>query len=78
MNTQNPTMGVHVIINNDLTLTEPSPKNGQHPRPLGGLNAFYWYQIFALDSAIVETHKMLSSYGGLNLTISKYHHGVNN
>ena len=20
----------------------------------GGLNAFYWYQIFALDSAVVE------------------------
>ena len=24
----------------------------------GGLNAFYWYQIFALDSAVVEAQKM--------------------
>ena len=23
----------------------------------GGLNAFYWYQIFALDSAVVEAQK---------------------
>ena len=25
----------------------------------GGLNAFYWYQIFALDSAVVEEQEML-------------------
>ena len=25
----------------------------------GSLNAFYWYQIFALDSAVVEAQKML-------------------
>ena len=23
----------------------------------GGLYAFYWYQIFALDSIVVKTHK---------------------
>ena len=23
----------------------------------GGLNAFYWYQIFAIDSAVVEAQK---------------------
>ena len=34
----------------------------------GGLNAFYWYQIFALDSAVVEAQKRLSSHGGF-LTI---------
>ena len=28
----------------------------------GGLNAFYWYQIFALDSAVVEVHEMYSSH----------------
>ena len=28
----------------------------------GGLNAFYWYQIFALDLAVVEAQKMLSSH----------------
>ena len=30
----------------------------------GGLNAFYWYQIFALDSAVVEVQEMFSSHGG--------------
>ena len=29
----------------------------------GGVNAFYWYQIFALDSAVVEAQKRLSSHG---------------
>ena len=33
-------------INNESTTTEPPPSNGQQPKPLGGLNAFYWYQIF--------------------------------
>ena len=35
---QNPTIGV--TINNKSTLTEPSPQNGQQPKPPGGLNAF--------------------------------------
>ena len=35
----------------------------------GGLNAFYWYQIFALESAVVEVQE-----GGL-LTNEMYHHG---
>ena len=26
----------------------------------GGLNAFYWYQIVALDSVVVETQKCLA------------------
>ena len=26
------------------------------------LNAFYWYQIFAIDSAVVEVQEMLSSH----------------
>ena len=29
----------------------------------GGLNAFYWCQIFALDSAVVEVQEMFSSHG---------------
>ena len=38
-------------INNDRA----PPKNGQQPKPLGrGLNAFYRYQIFALDFVLVE------------------------
>ena len=40
----------------------------------GGSNAFYWYQIFALDSAVVEVQEMFSSYEGL-LTNAVYHHG---
>ena len=38
------------------------------------VNAFYWYQIFALDSAVVEVQEMFSSLGGL-LTNAMYHHG---
>ena len=53
---QNPITGV--TINNELTTTEPPPKNGQQPEPLLGFNAFYWYQIFALDSVVVEAQKM--------------------
>ena len=35
-----------VTINQKSTTTEPRPpKNGQQPKPLGGLNAFYWYKI---------------------------------
>ena len=40
----------------------------------GSLNAFYWYQIFALDSAVVEVQEMFSSHGCL-LTNAMYHHG---
>ena len=40
----------------------------------GGLNAFYWYQIFTLNSAVVEVQEMFSSQGGL-LTNAWYHHG---
>ena len=39
----------------------------------GGLNAFYWYQIFALDSAVVEVQEMFSLHRG-HLTNAK--HGV--
>ena len=42
--------------------------------PTGGLNAFYWYRIFALDSAVVEVQEMFSSHGG-HLTNAMYHQG---
>ena len=29
----------------------------------GALNAFYWYQIFAQDSAVVEVQEIFSSHG---------------
>ena len=38
----------------------------------GGLKTFYWYQIFALDSAVVEVQEIFSSHGSL-LTIAMYH-----
>ena len=38
------------------------------------LNAFYRYQIFALDSAVVEVQEMFSWHGG-HLTNAMYHHG---
>ena len=63
-----------VTINKKSTTTEPPPQNGQQPKPPGGLNAFYWYQIFALDSAVVEVQEMFSSHGG-HLTNAMYHHG---
>ena len=43
-------------------------------KAIGGcLNAFYWYKIITLDSAVVEAQTMLSSHGGF-LTIAMYHH----
>ena len=57
---QTPTMGVTI---NKKSKTEAPPWNGQQPKPPGGLNAFYWYQIFALDSAVVEVQEIFSSHG---------------
>ena len=65
-------MGVTIIKKS--TATEPLPKNGQQPKPPGGLNVFYWYQIFAHDSAVLEIQEMFSSHGG-HLTNAMYHHG---
>ena len=61
------TMGV--TINKKSTTTEPL-----QPKRPGGLNAFYWYQIFALDSAVVEVQEMFSSHGD-HLTNAMNHHG---
>ena len=63
-----------LTINKKSTTIEPPPYNGQQPKPPGGLNAFYWCQIFALDSAVVEVQEIFSSHGG-HLTNSMYHHG---
>ena len=45
---------IGTTINNESTTSEPPPCNGQQPKPLGGLNAFYRYQTFALDSVVVK------------------------
>ena len=38
-----------------------------------GLDAFYWRQIFSLDSVIVKTQKIFSSHRGF-LANAKHHH----
>ena len=48
---QNPTMGVTIKNKRTTTLERTAAKAP------GGINAFYWYQIFALDSAVVEAQK---------------------
>ena len=63
-----------VPISKMSTTTEPPPYNGQQPKPPGELNAFYWYQIFVLDSAVVEVQEMFSLHGG-HRTNAMYHHG---
>ena len=65
-----------VTINKKSTTTAPPPWNGQQPDlgGGGGLNAFFWYQIFALDSAVVEVQEMFSSHEG-HLTNAMYHLG---
>ena len=57
-------------MNKKSTTTEPPPYNGQQPKLPGGLNAFYWYQIFALESAVVEVQEMFSSHGETLLVCS--------
>ena len=62
-------MSTFVRINKESTALEQTVAYST-----GGLNAFYWFQIFALDFAVVEVQEMLSSHGDL-LTIAMYHHG---
>ena len=63
-----------VTINKKVNNNRTTALERQQPKPPGGLNAFYWYQIFALDSAVVEVQEMFSSHGG-HLTNAMYHHG---
>ena len=71
---QTPTMGVSIKKSqqqqNHRLRTDSSLS---HRGGGGGLNAFYWYQIFALNSAVVEVHEMFSSHGG-HLINAMYHH----
>ena len=66
-------MGV-AINNKSTTATEPPPSNEQQPKLPEDLNVFYWYQILAPDSAVVEVQEMFSLHGSL-LTIAMYYHG---
>ena len=46
-------MRLESTLNYRSTTIEPPPLKGEQPKPPRGLNAFYWYQIFALDSVVV-------------------------
>ena len=46
----NPTMG---LTNNNRT----TALGRTAVKATGGLNSFYWYQIFALESAVIEARK---------------------
>ena len=58
-----------VTINNKSSTTEPPPQNRRQPKPPRGLHAFYWHQIFTLNSAVVEVQEIFSSHGSF-LTIA--------
>ena len=51
-------------VNNNRTTALERTADQATGRGGGCLNAFYWYQIFALDSAVVEVQEMFSSHGG--------------
>ena len=58
-----------VTINNESTATDHrlgTDSSQSH----WGLNAFYWYQIFTLDSAVVEEQKFQLAC----LSIAMYYH----
>ena len=79
--TQNNAQQNRTIVESDNGSTNQQRTNNNRttaleraaPKQLWVLNVFYWYQIFALDSVVVEALKMLSSHGGY-LTIAMYHH----
>ena len=50
-----------VTINNESTTQNHSLRMDSSLSHWG--DAFYWYQIFALDSAVVEVQETLSLYG---------------
>ena len=62
------------VNNNRTTALERTAAQATGGGGGGGLTAFYWHQIFALDSAVVEVQEMFSSHGG-HLTNAMYHHG---
>ena len=68
---QTPTMGV--TINNNRTTALEWWTAALATGGWGG-GAFYWYQIFAPDSAVVEVQEIFSSHASL-LTNAMYHHG---
>ena len=60
----------HQVNNNRTTALE---RTAAEATAGGGGGMGYWYQIFALDSAVVEVQNVPSSHGSL-ITIPMYHH----
>ena len=52
-----------ITINSESTTTEPLLRTDSSLSHQGVLNVFYLYQIFALDSGVVEVQNMDSSHG---------------
>ena len=67
---------VHPKLDSNLELCRTFPIAWSSDMRSTVLNAFYWYQIFALDSAVVEVQEMFSPHGG-HLTNTMYQHGEN-
>ena len=69
---QQPRNQMGATTNIELTALEPRPMNGQQPSPGWDRGIYYTGQLFALDSVVVKTPKMLSSHAVL-LTYAMYH-----
>ena len=63
-----------VTINKKVNNNRTTARERTAAQATGGPNASHWYQIFALDSAVVEVQEMFSSHGG-HLTNAMYYHG---
>ena len=62
-----------VTINKKINNNRTTALERTAAQATGVLNASYWYQIFTLDSAVVEVQEMFSSHGG-HLTNAMSHH----
>ena len=62
-----PTMGVTINKRQQQQNNNLRKDSSLSHRGGGGLNAYYWYQIFALDSAVVEVQEMFSLHGTVPL-----------
>ena len=66
----------HIVSNNQQRINNNNRTTALErtaAKATGGLNASYWYQILALDSAVVEAQKMLSSHGGFLIYAMSHH-----
>ena len=64
---QTPTVGVTINNNQQQLNHRLRTDSSLSHRGERALNAFYWYQMFALDSAVVEVQEMFSLHKSLKL-----------